>query len=70
MNNKLKNNIIGQDDIIDAICSDLQGEFTEDDASLKAFFLFGDSGTGKTIMASQIGNYLCGLHSTTRINCS
>jgi ATP-dependent Clp protease ATP-binding subunit ClpA len=57
----LKNNIIGQDEAIDSICSALlrsQVGLNDEDRPLGVFLFAGSSGVGKTHLASTLHDYL------------
>lgn len=57
----LKNNIIGQDEAVDSICSALlrsQAGLNDEDRPLGVFLFAGSSGVGKTHLASTLHRYL------------
>jgi len=66
----LKNSVIGQNEIIQAVCTDLTIKYTHKPSKIGAYFFYGDSGTGKTELATQIGRHLSGNDSVIRVDCS
>jgi ATP-dependent Clp protease ATP-binding subunit ClpA len=70
LSQNVKKVIIGQDDIINAICSDLILKHHQKLETLKVYFFFGNSGIGKTKLAYEIGNALSGHNHVHRIDCS
>ena len=57
LNKKLKEKIIGQNNVIDSVCKHLSLlDLKEDNKPLGVYLFLGDSGVGKTQLAKEIAN--------------
>ena len=68
----LKDNIIGQDEVIDELVSSLKRShvgLNDEDRPLGVFLFAGASGVGKTLVAKELHKYLFGDSEMVRVDC-
>ncbi len=66
----IKTNLYGQDECIDKICDALKEKYLFDNRKPLAIMILGESGVGKTFLATQIANTLFGTKQFLRLDMS